>query len=133
MFLDLLFGNEALTVVSLYGTVSTLNAASSTFAQQQQHLVETKTRKLRSCGHMINRTGLVAANSIAFLLSLLTAQTIADQAVRWNAITCELFESGNVDDREQEDFIIFYGWWTNEIKFKREKSQSYAQDSAGSF
>ena len=30
---------------------------------------------------MINQTGLVAANNIAFLLSLLTAQAMADQAV----------------------------------------------------
>ena len=38
-----------------------------------------------------------------------------------------------MDDREQEDFILFYGWWMNEIKFNREDFQSYAQDSSCSF
>ena len=75
------------TVVSLYWTVSKVNAVPSTCAQEQQHLVEAKTRKLFSCGHMINPTGSIAANSITFLLSLLTAQTMASHAVCWNAIT----------------------------------------------
>ena len=38
-----------------------------------------------------------------------------------------------MDDSEQEDFILFYGWWTNEIKFNRENFQCYAQNFSCSF
>ena len=33
-----------------------------------------------------------------------------------------------MDDREQEDFILLYGWWTNEIEFNRENFQCYARE-----
>ena len=81
---------------------------------------------------MINQTGLVAANNIALLLSLLTAQTMANHAVRMRSLY-ELFSQETWIDREQEDLILFDRWWTNEIKFNKENSQSYAQDSACSF
>ena len=79
------------TVVSSGLTPSKLNSASLTCAQQQRHLVGTKTRKLSSCDTWSNRTRLYAANNIAFLLSLLKAQTMADHAVHWNLITLWAF------------------------------------------
>ena len=33
-----------------------------------------------------------------------------------------------MDDRQLEDFILFYGWWTKEIKFNKENNNSYVQD-----
>ena len=79
------------TVVSSHSTASKLNSASSTCVQQQRHLVGTKTRKLSCCDTWSNRTRLYAANNIAFLLSLLRAQTMADHTVCWNLITSSAF------------------------------------------